>query len=362
MGTGAEVRLVGLAKKFGDLTVIDNLSLDVPAGEFVTILGPSGSGKTTALNMIAGFVTPSHGEILIDGRPITHLPIEKRNLSMVFQGYALFPHMSVKDNVSFPLRMRRFSSAAIALKVGDALELVQLSQFADRYPRQLSGGQRQRVALARAIISEPPLLLMDEPLGALDLKLRGQMQEEIKRLHRKIGCTVVSVTHDQDEAMTLSDRIVIMDGGRIVQMGTPTEIYDKPNSMFAAAFVGDTNLLPVPTSISDSDEIDTSLVSRCLEAALDSVDATSSWALSIRPTAFHRLDDLGTPSAYHATFAGEVEDLQFLGDAVRYRVRSANGRSIQVKEARRAGERGVADASHVRIAVSCKDVTMVRSR
>ncbi|MEZ0213728.1 MAG: ABC transporter ATP-binding protein, partial [Xanthobacteraceae bacterium] len=355
-------KLVGLTKRFGDLTVVDDLTLKVHAGEFVTILGPSGSGKTTALNMVAGFVSPSSGDVLIDDRPITHLAIEQRNLSMVFQGYALFPHMTVAENVGFPLRMKKWTSANIAKKVSSALDLVQLEQFATRYPRQLSGGQRQRVALARAIISEPPLLLMDEPLGALDLKLRGQMQGEIRSLHRKIGCTVISVTHDQDEAMTLSDRIVIMERGRIVQAGRPREIYDTPNSMFAAAFVGDTNLIPIPSDIVDITTVQPALIDRCLTLPVEHADISTRLALSIRPSAFRRVDPDLQPTAGRLIVNGTVGEVQFLGDAVRYAVTLTNGRVVRVKEARRAGVDDIVDDSHISISVSCDDVVIVNAR
>lgn len=238
---GAVVEFSGVCKSFGDVEVLGNFTLSVGAGEFLTLLGPSGSGKTTALNMLAGFLNPSAGEISIAGVPVTATPIEKRNIGMVFQSYSLFPHMNVEQNVGFPLKMRGADSQVTQERVAAALDLVGLGGFLERMPNQLSGGQRQRVAFARAIVFEPKVLLMDEPLGALDLKLRERMQLEIKHYQQQIGCTVIYVTHDQGEALTLSDRIAIMDQGQIVQIGHPQQIYDHPKSRFAAEFIGETN-------------------------------------------------------------------------------------------------------------------------
>jgi putative spermidine/putrescine transport system ATP-binding protein len=237
--------LSGLSKTFGKFVAVDSINLAVKRGEFLTLLGPSGSGKTTLLMMIAGFLEPSAGEVYLDGRAITPLLPEQRNFGMVFQGYALFPHMTVSGNIAYPLQVRRLSRDAIAKTVQEMLELVQLTAFADRYPRQLSGGQQQRVALARALSFGPQLLLLDEPLGALDRKLRSEVQEQLKDLHRKTGTTFLYVTHDQDEALSMSDRIAIMDRARIVQVGTPTELYEQPNSAFAADFLGKSNFIEV---------------------------------------------------------------------------------------------------------------------
>ena len=243
--SGAELRLRQLTKAFGATKAVDQISLDVPPGAFVSLLGPSGSGKTTTLNLIAGFLTPDSGDILLDQRSIADVPPHKRNIGMVFQSYSLFPHMTVADNVGFPLRMRtRLSREAAGKRVAGMLELVQLSHLAARYPRQLSGGQQQRVAMARALVSYPRLLLMDEPLGALDKKLREQMQIEIKRIHRSVGTTVVYVTHDQAEALTMSDIVVVMHQSRIAQVGSPRALYESPANLFVADFLGDSNLLP----------------------------------------------------------------------------------------------------------------------
>jgi len=244
VNSGAQVRLRKLSKAYGGLAAVDGISFDVPAGAFVSLLGPSGSGKTTTLNLIAGFLTPDSGDILIDERSVADVPPHKRNIGMVFQSYSLFPHMTVADNVGFPLRMRsRLSRHAAQKRIAEMLALVQLSHLAARYPRQLSGGQQQRVAMARALVSAPRLLLMDEPLGALDKKLREQMQVEIRRIHRSVGTTVVYVTHDQSEALTMSDLVVVMHRGRIAQIGTPRALYESPADAFVADFIGDSNLL-----------------------------------------------------------------------------------------------------------------------
>jgi len=235
--------LQGVSKSFGKFVAVDSVDLAVRRGEFLTLLGPSGSGKTTLLMMIAGFVEPTGGDILLDGRPVTGLLPEQRNFGMVFQGYALFPHMTVSGNIAYPLEVRRQPRKAIARRVDEMLELVQLREFAGRYPRQLSGGQQQRVALARALSFGPPLLLLDEPLGALDRKLRGELQIQLKDLHVKTGTTFIYVTHDQEEALSMSDRIAIMNRARIVQVGTPTELYERPNSSFAANFLGESNFI-----------------------------------------------------------------------------------------------------------------------
>jgi putative spermidine/putrescine transport system ATP-binding protein len=240
---GHALALRGLSKRYGSFTAVDQVSLQVERGQFLTLLGPSGSGKTTILMCIAGFVEPSEGAILLDGRDITALPPERRDFGMVFQGYALFPHMTVAENVAFPLRVRRMGQAECQAKVKAALDLVQLDRFADRLPKQLSGGQQQRVALARALVFDPALLLLDEPLSALDKKLRAELQEELKALHRRVGRTFVNVTHDQEEALSLSDRIAILNHGKLVQEGGPTELYDAPRTRFVADFLGKSNFL-----------------------------------------------------------------------------------------------------------------------
>jgi len=244
-GSGSPVRVDGISKHYGALAAVDDVSIDVAAGEFLSLLGPSGSGKTTLLMMIAGFEQPSGGTIAVDGKDYTHVAPNKRGVGMVFQKYALFPHMTIRENIAFPLKMRRLSRNAIGQKVDEALSLVRLEGYGDRLPRQLSGGQQQRIAVARALVFEPPVLLMDEPLGALDKKLREQMQIEIKSIQERLGVTVIYVTHDQEEALTMSDRVAVMNDGKLAQIGTPIALYQSPASPFVADFIGKMNFMTV---------------------------------------------------------------------------------------------------------------------
>ena len=240
-----ELKFQSVTKKYGAFTALNKVSLDIQAGEFMTLLGPSGSGKTTMLMTIGGFVEPTSGQVTLDGHEITHLPPENRNFGLVFQGYALFPHLTVWENVFYPLRVRGMSKAVAKPKVQDVLDLIQLSHLADRLPKQLSGGQQQRVALARALVFSPELLLLDEPLSALDRALRKDLQRELKDLHKRVGTTFIYVTHDQEEALSMSDRIAILRDGQIEQLGTPSELYEKPSSIFVASFLGKSNFIPV---------------------------------------------------------------------------------------------------------------------
>ncbi|MHA6691388.1 ABC transporter ATP-binding protein [Devosia sp. A449] len=237
-----KLKIEGVSKSYGVVKALNPISVDVPAGEFLTLLGPSGSGKTTLLQILSGLVAPDGGAVWIDGKLATHLPPSQRDIGMVFQSYALFPHMTVAENVAFPLQMRGMKSADIAPKVRRILDIVQLPHMADRFPKELSGGQQQRVALARCAVYEPPIILMDEPLGALDKNLRDQMQLEIIRLHKTLATTVLYVTHDQEEAMAMSDRICLMKDGQIEQLGTPHELYSAPRSEFVANFFGRSNV------------------------------------------------------------------------------------------------------------------------
>jgi putative spermidine/putrescine transport system ATP-binding protein len=244
LGDGSQTLQVrNISKQYGELVVLDNVSMNIARGQFVTLLGPSGSGKTTLLMAVAGFVTPSNGDILLDNRNITTLPPEQRNFGMVFQGYALFPNMTVEENIWFPLRVRGFSRADAGERVRASLDLVQMAPLASRFPSQLSGGQQQRVALARALVFEPSLLLLDEPLSALDRQLRAELQWELRSLHRRLGVTFINVTHDQEEALSMSDEIVILRSGRIEQVGNPTDLYAKPATSFVASFLGDSNFI-----------------------------------------------------------------------------------------------------------------------
>jgi spermidine/putrescine ABC transporter ATP-binding subunit len=326
MAAGAALELANLTKAYGALTVVDQVSLSVEGGEFVTLLGASGSGKTTTLMMIAGLTDPDSGSITIGGKDILHLPPEGRGLGVVFQSYALFPNYNVYENIAFPLRLRRLPEQDIARQVNNVLELVGLVQLSKRHINQLSGGQQQRVALARAIVFSPPVLLMDEPLGALDRKLRDQLQIEIKRIQRDLGVTVIYVTHDQEEALALSDRIAIMREGRIDQLGTPDEVYEHPASPFIAGFLGESNFIEVSAL-----QIDGSVARvRCsaneaqvLAGVLIGKAASATKLVAmVRPEA---IEIGGLDTALENKLEGVVEQREFLGGTVRLSIRSTLG-------------------------------------
>lgn len=274
-----------LCKSYDGPMAVDGVSFDVAQGEFLTLLGPSGSGKTSTLMMIAGFELPTSGEISLHGRSIVGFPARKRDLGIVFQHYSLFPHMSVLENVAFPLRMRKLGSDERRRKAGEMLDRVGLGALRDRRPRQLSGGQQQRVALARALVFNPAALLLDEPLGALDKRLRDQLQIEIKTIQKKLGVSVLFVTHDQTEAMMMSDRIAVMRNGRIEQIDTPETLYNHPNTSFLASFLGETNLIPcvVETTQGDQAVVKLSNGTRCAVRTREAVTADTQYGLSIRP-------------------------------------------------------------------------------
>jgi putative spermidine/putrescine transport system ATP-binding protein len=244
-----------LSKRYGDFVALAPTDLIVSQGEFLTLLGPSGSGKTTLLSLIAGLARPDGGQVLINGIDVTHGAPYERDIGMVFQNYALFPHMTIAENIAFPLKMRKAGAGAIKSQVSEILDMVHLPHVADRFPRELSGGQQQRIALARCMVYKPSIILMDEPLGALDKKLRDHMQLEIKRIHRELGTTIVYVTHDQEEAMTMSDRICLMNGGAIEQLGSPADLYFRPRSVFVADFLGESNLLDAVVTGLDGHEV-----------------------------------------------------------------------------------------------------------
>jgi putative spermidine/putrescine transport system ATP-binding protein len=255
----SNLQISGLCKRYGDFVALAPTELDVAQGEFLTLLGPSGSGKTTLLSLIAGLAQPDEGQIRINGEDVTYGAPYERDIGMVFQNYALFPHMTVAENIAFPLQMRKTDSVATRQKVMEALEMVHLPHVAERYPRELSGGQQQRIALARCMVYRPSIILMDEPLGALDKKLRDHMQLEIKRIHRELGTTIVYVTHDQEEAMTMSDRICLMNAGAIAQLGSPADLYFSPNSEFVADFLGESNLFNGLVTARDGDQVSVSV-------------------------------------------------------------------------------------------------------
>ena len=317
-----------LSKRFGDFAAVDDLSLEIASGEFLTLLGASGSGKTTTLRMIAGFERPTAGEIFMAGAPIAALPPFKRDINTVFQHYALFPHMSVRDNIAYGLRMRRVPAAEREERVTRALEMVKLEQLGGRAPRQLSGGQQQRVALARALVNRPRVLLLDEPLGALDLKLRKEMQLELKQLQTHLGITFVYVTHDQEEALTMSDRIVLMRQGRIAQIGTPRELYDRPASRYVADFIGETNLLPGVVVESGPASATLRVGDVTLRGVSDTALAPGSEAwLTVRPEAI-RLGDGAAGAAGDNMVAGTVADAVYAGSALRVHVTLPGGQRL----------------------------------
>jgi putative spermidine/putrescine transport system ATP-binding protein len=316
------IRIDQVSKSFGAVQVIKDLSLDIERGEFVSLLGPSGSGKTTLLMLLAGFEQPSAGSIVLDGRRIDHLPPHRREMGVVFQNYALFPHMSVADNVAFPLKMRGVGRVEIEDRVKRALDVVQLAALRDRRPAQLSGGQQQRVALARALVFEPAVVLMDEPLGALDKQLREQMQLDIRALHKRLELTVVFVTHDQSEALTMSDRIAVFNQGIIEQIGSPRDIYDHPRSKFVAEFIGETNLLEGTVKGHDRDGTTIELASsqQLTVARTDALLPGARVLVSVRPERIL----LGAPSvAVQNMLPSRILDSVYQGDHLRVQLDEA---------------------------------------
>jgi putative spermidine/putrescine transport system ATP-binding protein len=308
-GAGAAVRLVGVRKRFGQVVAVDGVDLEVREGEFFSMLGPSGSGKTTCLRMIAGFEAPTEGHIELGGRDVTSLAPYERDVNTVFQDYALFPHMTVQENVEYGLRVKKVPRQERELRASDALAMVQLSGFTDRKPSQLSGGQRQRVALARALVNRPKVLLLDEPLGALDLKLRQAMQIELKEIQQQVGLTFVYVTHDQEEALTMSDRLAVFNRGQIEQIGTPAEVYERPATGFVAGFVGTSNVLSGAAA----------------EAIAGSPDA-----FTIRPEKIHMSEASSTPGPGQCTATGHVREVVYIGALTKYIVELEAGGSLVV--------------------------------
>jgi putative spermidine/putrescine transport system ATP-binding protein len=313
----------------GETLVVKNLNLDIAKGEFLTMLGPSGSGKTTCLMMLAGFETPTSGEIYLDGEPISNIPPNKRGIGMVFQNYALFPHMTVKENLMFPLEVRRISSDEITKKVNSALEMVELQDFGNRMPLQLSGGQQQRVALARALVFEPRLVLMDEPLGALDKNLREQMQYEIKHIHERIGITVVYVTHDQSEALTMSNRIAVFNDGKIQQISSPDVLYEKPTSAFVAQFIGENNQLKGKVESIDGNNCvvvtETGEKIHALKVNVNNIGDKS--LISLRPERVA----INSSEKFENNFDAKVKELIYLGDHIRTRLEICGNDQFIVK-------------------------------
>jgi len=321
-----DVRLVQVTKAFGDVMAVDHIDLEVENGEFFSLLGPSGCGKTTTLRMIGGFEQPSSGLIELEGADVTWLPPYQRNVNTVFQSYALFPHLTIFENVAFGLRRTGVKASEIKSRVTDMLRLVELPGFEPRKPNQISGGQAQRVALARALINRPAVLLLDEPLGALDLKLRKQMQVELKRIQQEVGITFIYVTHDQEEAMTMSDRIAVMNEGRYEQLGDPEALYERPTTRFVAGFLGISNLLPATILGPDGDYVGASLADATrIRVPRGLVDGQSSIRIGVRPEKIRLLDPAAEGPSGHNRLTGIVRDASYLGVSTQYQVEAKSG-------------------------------------
>ena len=332
------VSLRNLNKHYGDFAAVDDIALEIQDGEFLTFLGSSGSGKSTTLSMLAGFETPSSGEILVDGKSLVNVPPHKRDIGMVFQRYSLFPHLSVRDNIAFPLAIRKLAPAERDRRVDAMLKLVQLEQFAHRRPSQLSGGQQQRVAIARALVYEPRILLMDEPLGALDKKLREDLQDELRQLHRRLGITIVYVTHDQEEAMRLSQRIAIFSHGKIVGLGSGYDLYQNPPNAFVASFLGNSNFLKLKAQGNAAATFEGQSLSIRLTAGLQ---ADQDVLLMVRPEkalalSVEQASQDPLPAGWNEVAAKVVEVL-FLGESQTCSVVTAGGTAMTVKALSAAG-------------------------
>ncbi|WP_048306048.1 ABC transporter ATP-binding protein [Halomonas sp. PR-M31] len=349
-------RFINVQKSYdGVELVVKDFNLDIQKGQFVTLLGPSGSGKTTCLMMMAGFETPTHGEILLKGEPINDLPPHKRGIGMVFQNYALFPHMSVAENLAFPLEVRHLSKNDIKQKVQRALAMVRLEEFGDRRPAQLSGGQQQRVALARALVFEPELVLMDEPLGALDKNLREEMQYEIKRIHASLGVTMIYVTHDQTEALTMSDRIAVFNDGVVQQLATPEALYEEPENAFVAYFIGENNRLcgdvidyQGNTCRVRLDSGDTVLAK---PVAVSDVGARTT--LSLRPERVSIVADDDT--SLENCFTAQVQEVIYLGDHLRTRLSVCGNDEFILKTPNAEGTAGLRPGQTIKVGWSSSD-------
>ncbi|MDR4889616.1 ABC transporter ATP-binding protein [Fredinandcohnia sp. QZ13] len=325
------VELQNINKQFGETKVVQNVSLNVQEGEFLTLLGPSGCGKTTTLRMIAGFEQPTSGSILLDGKHVEGIPANRRNVNTVFQSYALFPHMNIFDNVAFGLKMKGVDRGVIKEKVTKMLELVRLQGYEKRTPGQLSGGQKQRIAIARALINNPKVILLDEPLGALDLKLRKQMQVELKHLQQQLKITFIYVTHDQEEALTMSDRIAVMNNGFIEQLGSPIEIYEKPQTKFVADFIGETNLFEGNISRLDNRSAYLDFGGKEIEVKNEGLRVGEKVFVTIRPERIKIVKDQ-SPRTNSVTLKGRFKELIYVGSVSKMVVLLENGKEVVVNE------------------------------
>jgi len=357
---GAQVRVRNVTKRFDKVTAVENVSMEIKQGEFLTLLGPSGSGKTTILNIIAGFLMPTAGEILINKIPVTTLPPFKREIGMVFQNYALFPHMTLFENIAFPLQRRKFEKKEINNKVQWALELVELSGYEKRYPKQLSGGQQQRIALARALVFNPPLLLMDEPLGALDKKLREHMQLEIKHIQKDLSITVIYVTHDQEEALTMSDRIAVMNNGRVEQIADPTTLYENPSNEFVADFVGESNFIQGEyLGQEESFDLIRAKGGVLLKAPRrEDRNLKGATRLVVRPEKifFVNLHESGEGLN---TVEGIIEEIVYVGEVTKFRLKTSLEIDFELKRQNRLGVERCQLGDRVRVGWKIEDTTVL---
>ena len=351
--------LRGLEKMFGDVAAVAGVDLEVPEGEFLTLLGPSGSGKTTTLRMIAGFTVQSAGTIEIDGVDVTKVPPHKRDVGMVFQNYALFPHMTAAENIAFPLQMRKLGKTETRQKTADALKLVKLEAYGPRYPRQMSGGQQQRIALARAVVFQPRLLLMDEPLGALDKKLREALQLEIMHISRQLGATVIYVTHDQEEALVMSDRIAIFHDGKIEQLGSGEDLYERPSSLFVADFIGESNILH---GTLDGGAVRSDLGTWRIGDAPAALAAKSAAAVVVRPERLRIIAATGDVPAGVNSVPAKVTDVLYLGSTRKYELKLANGQGASVRHQLGGGEQEWRQGDDVRLAWDVESGVLVAGR
>lgn len=359
---GARVVFQDLEKRYGEVRAVDGVSLTVEPSEFVTFLGPSGSGKTTSLMMLAGFETPTSGEIFVDDQPIATVPPYRRNIGMVFQNYALFPHMTVGENIAFPLKIRKLGKDEIGRRTREALELVKLPGYEGRYPRQLSGGQQQRIAVARALVFNPRVLLMDEPLGALDKQLRESLQLEIKQLHDQLGVTIIYVTHDQQEALVMSDRIAVMNNGQIEQIGSPTDLYDLPRTRFVASFIGESNFLEGRLLSNDAPTCDVELngVGVFRAPSRSGLNRFDDVALTVRPEKIVFAKSKEEPFSQPMNVAvGRVENVIFVGETRRYDVALSNEMHLIVKQQNRASVANYHRGDQVTLAWCVDDTLLV---
>ncbi len=351
----AFVQFADVQKSYdGETLVVKNLNLDIEKGEFVTMLGPSGSGKTTCLMMLAGFETATHGDIILDGNPINNVAPHKRNIGMVFQNYALFPHMTINENLAFPLKVRKMGDTEVKERVQKALDMVELGAFGTRRPAQLSGGQQQRVAVARALVFEPKLVLMDEPLGALDKQLREQMQYEIKHIHESLAVTVVYVTHDQSEALTMSNRIAVFNDGIIQQLAPPEDLYERPDNAFVAQFIGENNRLIGTVKEQHATTVQVQMEDGSLNAALavNHDGAGTKTTLSLRP---ERVVVRPEPGRCPNIFEATVIELIYLGDHMRTRVNLLGHDDFVIKVPNSSGHQHLKEGEKVKVGWLAED-------